>query len=129
MPQPTLAGGQMAHKKSAAPKGKKSAGKAVAVNPWLPAVPLKGRKLLKPVLAVPLAMMAGAASADLLPARALTVPAEAARQSLSAKDYERLVGAKKAEILRKFEGRQAFQLAQGSDSRGGGKSGQRPSGS
>ena len=110
----------MAARKSSKPKGKKASGRIVAVNPWLPAVPLKGRKLLKPVLAVPLAMMAGAATADMLPARALTVPAETAQQSIAAKDYEKLIGAKKAEVLRKFEGKQAFQVAQ-SDGNGRGR--------
>ena len=109
----------MANKKSRGSKSRKTSGKAVAVNPWLPAVPLKGRKLLKPVLAVPLAMMAGAASADVLPARALTVPAETAQQTIAAKDYDRLVGAKKAEVLRKFEGKQPFQVAQSGGSGSG----------
>ena len=74
-------------KKTTNPRGgKASARGSVALNPWIPAIPARGRrKLLKPVLGVPLALIAGAAAAGVLPARALTVPAESAQALLSAK--------------------------------------------
>ena len=101
-------------KKTSNSRGRKtSARKSVALNPWIPAVPVKGRrKLLKPVLAVPLALIAGAAAASVLPARALTVPEESVQALLSAKDYEATIAAGKAAILRKFEGKSAFGVAQ-----------------
>ncbi len=91
-------------------RGSKS-GRQVALNPWIPAVPVKGRKLLKPML-VPLALFAGSASATLLPARALTIDADAAQQ-MTPRDYQRAVLAGKAEILRKYENHSAFTVAQG----------------
>jgi len=92
---------------------KASARRSVALNPFVPAVPAKGRRsLLKPVLGVPLALIAGAAAASILPARALTVPEDSVRALLSAKDYAATVAASKAAILRKFDGKSAFGVAQ-----------------
>jgi len=93
--------------------GRSTARKSVALNPFIPAVPAKGRRgLLRPVLGVPLALIAGAAAASVLPARALTVPEDAARALLSAKDYASTVAASRAAVLRKFEGKSAFGVAQ-----------------
>ena len=103
----------MAKNRSKSKNGKASARKSVALNPFIPAVPAKGRRrLLRPVLGVPLALIAGAAAASVLPARALTVPEHSAQALLSAKDYAATVAASKAAILRKFEGKSAFGVAQ-----------------
>ena len=103
----------MAKTRSKSRAGKAAARKSVALNPFIPAVPAKGRRgLLKPVLGVPLALLAGAAAASVLPARALTVPEDAARALLSAKDYAATVVASKAAVLRKFDGKSAFGVAQ-----------------
>ncbi|TAL08683.1 MAG: hypothetical protein EPO02_12375 [Nitrospirae bacterium] len=100
-----------------APK-KAFSGKVVSVNPWIPAVPVKGKNLLKLVLGVPLALMAGGASAEPISTRTLTVPVELSRQTLSLQEFNANVIGKKNEILRKFEDRTIFLAAQGKGSKG-----------
>ena len=100
-----------------APK-KTFSGKVVSVNPWIPAVPVKGKNLLKLVLGVPLALMAGSASAEPMSTRTLTVPVELSRQALSLQEFNTNVISKKNEILRKFENRTIFFAAQGKGAKG-----------
>ncbi len=93
-------------------------GKVVSVNPWIPAVPVKGKNLLKLVLAVPLTLMAGSASAEPLSTRALTVPVELSRQALSMQEFNTNVISRKNEILLKFEAKAVFLVAQGKGAKG-----------
>jgi hypothetical protein len=109
----------MAKKTRSGSGGRGKSRRMVDVNPFVPAVPLKGRRLFRPILGVPLALIAGSSAAALLPARALTVDAEATRQQLSVKDYERTILARKADILRSFENESAFFVAQ--EGKGAGK--------
>jgi hypothetical protein len=100
-----------------APK-KTFSGKMVSVNPWIPAVPVKGKNLLKLVLGVPLALMAGSASAEPLSTRTLMVPVELSRQELSLREFNVNVIRKKNEIIRKFEDKAIFLAAGGKGKKG-----------
>ena len=100
------------------PPKKTFSGKVVSVNPWIPAVPVKGRNLLKLVLGVPLAFIAGNASAEPLSTRTLTVPVELSRQAFSLQEFNTNVIGRKNEILRKFEAKTIFLAAQGKGAKG-----------
>ncbi len=104
--------------RSRAAGNKKPSGKMVPVNPWIPAVPVKGTKLLKLVIGVPLALMAGSVSAEPLSARVLLVPVELSRQTMSLQTFDESVTRIKKQILRKFEDRAIFLTAQGKGSKG-----------
>lgn len=93
-------------------------GKVVSINPWIPAIPVKGKDFLKLVLGVPLALMAGSASAEPISTRTLTVPVELSRQALSLQEFNTHVISRKNEILRKFEDRAIFLAAQGKGAKG-----------
>lgn len=93
-------------------------GKVVSINPWIPAIPVKGKDFLKLVLGVPLALMAGSASAEPISTRTLTVPVELSRQVLSFQEFNENVTRKKNQILRKFEDKAIFLAAQGKGAKG-----------
>jgi hypothetical protein len=94
-------------------------GRMVQLNPWIPALPVKGAKgkrLLKIVLAIPLALAGGSASAQPAPMRTLHVPVELGRQALSLREFDEGVLSIKRELLRKYEDKILF-------AQGGGKKG------
>lgn len=100
-------------------KTKAFSGKVVPVNPWIPAVPVKGTRLLKLVLGVPLVLMAGTAAAEPLPARALMVPVELSRQFLSRQAFDLAITSQKIQILQKFESKNILLAARGKGGRKG----------
>jgi hypothetical protein len=100
----------MAKKK---PRGKsagraKFTGETVALNPWIPAIPVKGAKgksMLKLVLSIPLVLTAGTASGEPQPQRTLQVPVELTRHGLTLKEFDKQVLPLKAALLGKYEAR------------------------
>lgn len=83
-------------------------GKMVPLNPWIPAIPVKGPKgkpMLQLVLGIPLILTAGTASAEPLPNRTLQVPVELIRQQLSLKEFNQQVLSRKNQLLGQYEAR------------------------
>lgn len=82
--------------------------KMVPLNPWVPAIPVKGPKgkpMLQLVLGIPVILAAGTASAELLPNRTLQVPAELTQQALSHQEFNRQVLSRKSHLLGQYEAR------------------------
>lgn len=85
-------------------------GKVVPLNPWIPAIPVKGSKaskgktMLKLVLGIPLLLTAGMASGEPLPNRTLHVPVELTQHWLTVRQFEQLFSIKDA-LLQQYEAR------------------------
>jgi hypothetical protein len=86
-------------------------GKVVQLNPWLPAVPIKGKTALKLILGIPLAILASDVSAEPLPNRTLAVPLELSRHTLSVRDFDREVLPAKYRLLQQYEDKTVFLVA------------------
>jgi hypothetical protein len=90
--------------------GRSLSGKVVALNPWIPAVPVKrskgarGKNLLKLILGIPLLLTAGVAAGEPLPNRTLHVPVELTQHWLTVRQFEKLFSARDA-ILQQYEAR------------------------
>lgn len=98
----------MAKKKPRAKSRAKFSGETVALNPWIPAIPVKGVKgkaMLKLVLSIPLVLTAGTVSGEPLPHRTLEVPVELTRQGLTLKEFEKQVLSLRGALLDKYEAR------------------------
>lgn len=102
----------MAKKSLSRAQGKQGAsprfGKMVPLNPWIPAIPVKGPKgkpMLQLVLGIPLILTVGTASAELLPNRTLQVPVELTQQTLSLKQFNQQVLSRKNQLLGQYEAR------------------------
>lgn len=109
----------MAKKSRSRSQGKKGTsphvGKMVPLNPWIPAIPVKGPKgkpMLQLVLGIPLILTAGIASAELLPNRTLQVPVELTQHRLSLKQFNQQVLPRKHQLLGQYEAR-IFLVAKG----------------
>lgn len=91
-----------------AAKRPKPSGKLVPLNPWIPAIPVKGAKgktMVTLVLGIPLVFVAGVASGAPLPNRSLHVPVELTRQALSLREFEQWVAPLKNALLGKYDAR------------------------
>lgn len=81
-------------------------GKLVPLNPWIPAVPLKGAKgMFQLILGLPFVLAAVPAAGEPLSARLLQVPVELTRQGLSLRELNQQVLARQQALLNKYEAR------------------------
>lgn len=100
----------MAKKSKGRSAGRPFSGKMVPLNPWIPAVPVKGskaskgRNMLKLILGIPLLLSASTASGEPLPNRTLHVPVELTRHWLTIRQFEKLIAVKDA-LLQQYEAR------------------------
>lgn len=86
----------------------KPSGKLVPLNPWIPAIPLKGAKgrgMVQLILGIPFVLAAGPATGEPLSARLLQVPVELTRQGLSLREFNQQVLSRKQALLDKYEAR------------------------
>jgi hypothetical protein len=99
----------MAKKSRGRSAGKSTfSGKVVPLNPWIPAIPVKGAKgkgMLKLVLGIPLLFTAGTVSGEPLPNRTLHVPVELTHQELTLREFNKHVRSIQDALLGQYEAR------------------------